>query len=162
MQRRQADEVARVSAGEVVAAAAAAVLLAGMFLDWFGVEVTTSRIRGAEGLADQAGGVNAWQAFGVTDIVLFAGAVLALAPLAARLTGGLPRMGVHPGLLVAVAGAVATVTGIIAVADPPIEKGTFAGGIVAVAVERETGAWVSLAACAAIVAGGLLWARKPN
>lgn len=64
--------------GEIVAAVAAVVLLVSTFLDWYDVL----------GLA----GVNAWQAFGVIDIVLLVVVVLGLATLAVQLVGRGPAM----------------------------------------------------------------------
>lgn len=151
----------RPTLGEALAAAAGAALLVGMSLTWFGVEITATQIRGAEALADQAGDRNAWQSFGFIDLVLFAAAVLALAPLGARLTGGLPDLPVHPGAVVAGVGVAALLAAIIGVTDPPVKTGTFAGGIV-VDVAREPGAWLSVAASAGILAAGALWSRSDD
>jgi hypothetical protein len=140
-----------------VAAAGGVVLLVGMTLDWFTTEITASRIPGATALAERAGGLNAWEAFGLTDVVLLVAALVALVPLAGRLTGGMRLRQVPAGLMVALAGGVALLVGAIGVIDPPIEEGRFAG--VVVEASREPGAWLSLAACAAIIVGGLMSVR---
>ena len=145
---------ARLPLGEALAAAAGGVLLLGMSLDWFTTEITANRIPGATALAERAGGLSAWEAFGSTDVVLFVAAVVAIAQLAARLTGGMPRLPVYPGVVVAVAGAVALIAAIVGIVDPPIEEGRFAG--VVVDASREPGAWLSLLACVGIVVGGLM------
>ena len=147
--------------GEALAAAAGVALLVGMSLTWFGVEITATQIRGAEALADQAGDRNAWESFGFIDLVLCAAAVLALAPVAARLTGGPPDLPMHPGAVVAGAGLAALLAAIIGVTDPPVKTGTFAGDIV-VDVSREPGAWLSLAGAGAILVGGLIWSRSDD
>jgi hypothetical protein len=145
----------RLTRGEAIAALGGALLLAAMFFDWF--EVTASR--GALEIGEAAGGPNAWEVFDFTDLVLMLAAALGLAQAVGRLTGGLPRLPLPVDVGVAVAGAAALVLVAVALADPPVEEGRFPG-IATVDSSSEPGAWAGLAACALIVAGGLLAARE--
>ena len=76
----------RVRTGEIVAAVGAVVLLISMFLDWYAPNV----VFGALDRLDL--GVNAWEAFGVIDLLLALVVVLGVALLAFQFAGRGPAL----------------------------------------------------------------------
>jgi hypothetical protein len=136
--------MARVRAGEWVAGAAAAALLAALFLDWYSVPLPPVGGRTLE-LA-----VSGWQAFDVIDVVL---ALLALVPLALVLTQATresPSVPVAFSVLATIAGALAALLVLYRIVNQP-GPNEF--------VDVEPGAWIGFAAAVAITAGGWLSMR---
>jgi hypothetical protein len=146
-----------VGAGEALSALGGVVLVAAMFLDWFGVDVS-GRLPGIEALGRTIKPVNAWQAFDAIDIVLLFAAVLALATALAAIAGSGLRLPIETAVLVAALGALAAALIAWRLADPPITQLT--SPTVTVDVTREVGAYLGLVAAAAIAAGGWLALRR--
>jgi hypothetical protein len=76
----------KLRAGELVTGGSAVLLLVVMFLDWYGLDVAL----GALGRLDL--GANAWEAFGVIDLVLALLVVLGIATLVSQLVGRGPAL----------------------------------------------------------------------
>lgn len=124
---------------DVVAGVAGAVLLASLFLDWYGPEV----VFGALGRIDF--GVSAWEAFSVLDVVL---ALLALVPfglVATQATRDSPSIPVLFSVLSTLAGTIATLLILYRLLNQPGPNDL---------VEVEPGAWIGLAAAVALAAAG--------
>ncbi len=121
--------------GEVVAAVAAVVLLAVMFLEWYGAD---------------GGGLSAWEAFSVTDVLLAAVALLAIGLAVVNATGRGPAVPVA----IAVVTVTLTLTALLLLAyrilNQPGPNDL---------VDVHAGAWLGLAALAAQL-GGAFWSLK--
>jgi hypothetical protein len=116
----------RLRAPELIAGAGGVALLVALSTDWYS-------------------GATAWQAFSVLDVVL---ALLALAPLALvalQATRQSPSLPVAFSVLTTVAGALATLLILYRILNQPGPNDL---------VEVEPGAWLGLAAAAAMAAGG--------
>ena len=122
----------RLRIGEALAAAAALALLVVMFMGWYGTEALT---------------LNAWETFAVTDLVLLAVALLALALAVAQITQRAPSLPVAFGVLTAAASIVALVLLAYRILNEPGPDDL---------VEVRTGAWLGLAALALVGAGAWL------
>jgi hypothetical protein len=119
----------RFDAGTVLVAAGALLLLVSLFLDWFGPP-------GA------GGGVNAWTTFEVLDLLL---AVLALAAVATLIVVGDAAVLLQRAVpWICFAALVIVASQLI---DPPPA---------ALDADRETGAWLALAATLVMACGALL------
>lgn len=140
-------DVSRVSRGEAIAAAAGLVLLVSMFLPWYGGTLT--------GIApvkvdDKSG----WEVFtGVLDILIILLAAGPAAIAAGRAANRLPPLPFEQGAMVLGAGLVLVGIVVIRLIDSPI--GT-AVPVPTIGVDstRKFGAFVALAAAAAISYGG--------
>ena len=119
----------RLRIGEGLAAAAALALLVVMFLGWYGTDAET---------------LSAWEAFAITDVVLFAVALLALALAVAQVTQRAPSLPVAFGVLTAAASIVAVVLLLYRILNEPGPDDL---------VEVRAGAWLGLAALALLGAG---------
>jgi hypothetical protein len=115
----------RLRGADLVAGAAAAALLASLFLDWYS-------------------GATAWQAFSVLDVVL---ALLALVPcglVATQATRDSPSLPIAFSVLSTVAGMIASLLILYRIVDQPGPND---------AVDVHLGAWAAFAAAAALTAG---------
>src|SRR5215213_6790441 len=115
-----------------------------MFIfDWFGVKGATD-----------LGGTNAWESYGITDIILF---LTALAAVALALTAasdaevGLP---VALSAIVTALGIISVILVIISIISPPSYDVPFMGQSVDASVK--IGVFLGLIAVAAVTAGGFL------
>jgi len=132
--------------GELVGGASGLALFAFMFLPWYGATITLGRLGSAS-----LGGLDAWEAFSVLDLVLFAAALLAVVVAVARLVGaGSVDVALPPGLIVAIAGAVAVILVVYRLIDPP----TIGQAGFEVDISRKPGIFLSLIAAAGIAYGG--------
>ena len=135
----------------MVAAAAGLALLVLMFLPWFGGRVVglSAPIR-----------VNAdtgWQACNALfDFLIVAAVAIAVGTVVARMANARVRLPLEQGLLVLIAGVVASVVVGVQLLDPPD------GPDVAAEIERsrEAAPFLALVAAAAIAYGGLLQRRE--
>jgi hypothetical protein len=116
----------RLRDGEWLAAAGGAALLAALFLDWYG-------------------GLSAWRAHAVIDVVLALVALVPFALFAAQATRRSPAVPVALSVLTPLAGLLAVLLIVFRMADQP-------GPDELRAVHG--GAWLGLAAAALIVVGG--------
>jgi hypothetical protein len=132
---RPRDE-ARVSLAEVVAALGALLLLASLFVDWYGPR-------------SGAGGLDAWSSFELVDLILAGLALATLVSVAeSALAPGRGRM--VPVALVRWTGPVALLLVVVALVNhPPVFQ-------FATDVRLETGIWLALAGslliCASLIA----------
>jgi hypothetical protein len=127
--------------GEVLAGAAGLALLGLLFVDWYGTTI-------AFGALDRLDlGLTAWEAFSVTDIVLALVAVLAIALAVTNAAGRGPALPVALGVLTSTAGLAATLLVLYRIVNQPGPNDV---------IEVRTGAWLALAATAAVFFGGWL------
>ncbi len=130
----------RLGRGEKIAGISAVILLLVMFLlDWFGAPGAIDAFAEAAGVDT---GINAWQAFGFIDIILFltVGAAIVVAVMAANATDhNLPVAG---SAIVAGMGILSTILILYRIIDPPFSA------------DRELGVFIGLIAAAGIAYGG--------
>jgi hypothetical protein len=100
-------DVNRLSRGEQITGIAAVLLFIDMFLNWYGANLTGAQAA----LADRFGvdtDVNAWQAFGTTDILMLITIVAALVMVGLRVMGRSANLPVSVPLVVATLGGLMT------------------------------------------------------
>ncbi|MGI8728082.1 MAG: hypothetical protein ACR2K6_10455, partial [Solirubrobacterales bacterium] len=133
-----------ISTGEKIAAAAGVVLILVMFIfDWYSVG-GGSIDTGAGTVEFDGGGVNAWQAFGLIDLILFisAGVAIALAVMSANSQS--PNLPVALSAIVAGLGILATLLVLYRILDVPGPGG----------IDRGIGVFLGLLAAVGIAYGG--------
>jgi hypothetical protein len=116
--------------GEIVAGVAAVLLLIVMFLDWYGVL----------GLAS----ANAWEAFGVVDLVLALVVVLGLATLASQVVGRGPALPVALEVITSTVALIALLLVAYRIVNQPGPNDL---------VDVKLGAWLGLLATAGVFWG---------
>lgn len=137
-------DTSRISFGEMVAGASAVALLIFMFLPWYGV---STEVPGFEASVS----ANAWEAFGFIDILLFLVILVTLGLVGARATGNVPTgLPAPPGLIVAVAGAIALVLIVLRILSIPGPDVDVEG----VDFGRKIGIFLGLIAAGGITFGG--------
>jgi hypothetical protein len=124
-------EGGRLRPGDVLAAAAAVVLLGVTFLDWYAP-------------AARGEGLDAWHAFAVVDLVIGLAATLALALTALNVGGRGPAVPVGVGVVTSTISLVALILVAYRILNQPGPNDV---------IEVEIGAWLGLAATAALFAG---------
>jgi hypothetical protein len=129
----------RLRDGDVLAGAAGIALLASLFLDWYAPAV----VFGALDRIDF--GASGWEAFSVLDVVLALLALVPLALVATQATRDSPALPVAFSVFALLAGLLAALLILYRILNQPGPND---------AVEVEPGAWVGLAAAAALTAGG--------
>jgi hypothetical protein len=97
-------ELSRVRPGELVAAAGGVALLVVMFFDWYAAGGTTE-VGGRN--VDVSVGFTAWEAFGITDILLALAAVVAIGTAAISASRRSPALPVAGSVLTSTAGILA-------------------------------------------------------
>jgi len=132
----------RFRAGEILAGASGGVLLASMFLDWYSVSADAAL--GADG---QVRGVSAWGAFTVVDVFLALVALLGIALALSQVVGRGPALPVALGVISTTLALAGTVLLLYRILNQP-------GPNEVIGVSM--GAWVGLAACLGVFAGGWL------
>jgi hypothetical protein len=138
-------DTSRLGTGELIAGASGVVLLIALFLPWYGVDLEVAG-------ASIGGDVNAWEAMGFIDILLFLVALFAIAVPVARAVGSLPE-DVPAGLAVLVAGGFGLVLVLFRLIDVPgPDVPAIAGDTIDVG--RRAGLFVGLIAVAGIAYGG--------
>jgi hypothetical protein len=138
----------RLSQGELIAGIAGVVLLIDLWFSWYGITVSAGG--GFLNRFSIGASANAWESFGVIDIILFLVALIAIGVAVLRALDRLPEMPYPPGALLTVAGAVALLLIVFRIIDPPIDT----QGIQGIDVSRKIGVWLGLLAAAAITYGG--------
>lgn len=141
----------RISQGEIIAAVAALVLFIVMFITWFSLSADGE----GEIFLDAAGvdtGVNAWQAFGFIDIVLFVTILVAVGGAIVAATATSVNAPVAVSAITAGFGIVSFLLVLFRVISPP-GSGDIpdAAGI---GIDRGIGVWLGLILTAAIAFGG--------
>lgn len=152
-------DLKRLGLGERIAAGAAIVLFAVMFIDWFGIEVTGggpvegggTGVTGSVNVDVQDAGVSAWDALDVIPLMLMLAifAVLLTAFIAANRTQ--VDTPVPLGMVATALSALAVVLILYRVISPP-EFGSIFG--VTVEGTRKLGLYLGLIAAAAMTYGG--------
>lgn len=133
-------DTSAVGRGEAVAGFAAVALLLIMFIfDWFGFG---GAIDTGFGTIDVGGGFNAWESFGLIDIVLFLTIVAAIAVAAMAASGAGAGLPVAGSAVVTGLGGLSTILILYRILDTPGNSG------------REIGVFLGLIAAAAITYGG--------
>ena len=129
------------STGEKVAAASGAVLLLLMFvLDWFSVEDT-----------GDLGGLNAWQSFGLIDLVLL---LAALAGIALAIVAGTRSTVNLPVALSAITAGLGILSVALIIFRIIVTPEFSAGGFGDIETDRSIGVFLGLLAAAGIAYGG--------
>ena len=143
-------ETARVSRGETIAAAGAVVLLAAMFLPWFGGSLS------GIGAPVKVPTTTGWEAFGrLFDFLLVVAGAIPIGIVVAKATDRLPTLPLEQGVLVLGAGALAFLIVGVRLLDPPALIDVAIPNV-DVEVSRKVAAFVALAGAAAIAYGGRL------
>lgn len=101
-------DVNRLSRGEKIAGAAALLLLIDMFLNWYSVNISGA-LSAAASRAGIDTSVDAWQAFGTTDLLMLITILAALTMVGLRVMGRSANLPVSLPLVVAALGAITTV-----------------------------------------------------
>jgi hypothetical protein len=136
------------SQGELIAGIAGLVLLIDLWFKWYGVKVS-----GGGGLLKGFSigvSANAWQSFGLIDIILFLIALIAIGVAVMRALNNMPDMPYPPATLVTIAGAIALLLIIFRIIDTPVDT----QGVDGIDVQRKIGVWIGLLAAAALTYGG--------
>jgi hypothetical protein len=104
-------DTSKLSLGDQIAAASGVALLIVLFLPWYGVDVNVAGFSASES-------VNAWEAMGFIDILLFLVALVAIGVPVARATGSLPEDVPGP-LVVLIAGGLGLLLVLFRLIDIP-------------------------------------------
>lgn len=137
----------RLSQGELIAGIAGLVLLIDLWFKWYGVKVSAG---GALQNFNIGVSANAWESFGLIDIILFLVALIAIGVAVLRALNRLPDMPFPPAQLVTIAGGVALLLIIYRIIDTPVDT----GGVDGIDVTRKIGVWIGLLSAAAVTYGG--------
>ena len=150
-------EPRRLRGGELVAGVSAVLLLAFMFVPWYGVKVALLRGPGATLVGADA---NPWDAFTVIDIYLLLTSLVALALVVFQMTQRAPAIPVSMSVVTTVLGAVAVVLILVRILDPPGVSGLPA--LVASRLERtvKPGAFLGLLSALGIAVGAWMSLRE--
>ncbi len=138
--------------GALVAGASGALLMGSMFLPWFGLDARIELPGERASATVEAARLNAFEAFGVIDIVLLVSAALGIA-LAIR--AFLPSLPDNPLLTVAVlaAAALSALLIVYRLLDPPSFDGVAEG--LDTAIGRRIGAFFGLLGAAGLALGAI-------
>ena len=137
----------RLSQGELIAGIAGFVLLIDLWFKWYGVKVSAG---GALRNFNIGVSANAWESFGLIDIILFLVALIAIGVAVLRALNNMPDMPFPPAQLLTVAGGIALLLIIYRIIDTPVDT----GGVNGIDVTRKIGVWIGLLSAAALTYGG--------
>jgi hypothetical protein len=138
----------RLSQGELIAGIAGFVLLIDLWFKWYGVKFS-----GAGGvLKGFSIGVsaNAWEAFGLIDIILFLVALICIGVAVTRALNRMPDLPYPPATIIAIAGGIALLLILFRTISTPVDT----HGVSGIDVTRKIGLWIGLLSAAAITYGG--------
>jgi hypothetical protein len=138
----------RLSTGELIAGIAGLVLLIDLWFKWYGVKVSAGG--GLLKNFDIGVSANAWQSFGLIDIILFLVALIAIGVAVMRALNNMPDMPYPPATLITIAGAVALLLIIFRTISTPVDT----HGVDGIDVTRKIGLWIGLLSAAAMTYGG--------
>jgi drug/metabolite transporter (DMT)-like permease len=124
--------VRRLRGGEWIALAGAIVLVASLWLHWYGTRA---------GLGEQTG----WQAFGILDVVLVLLALVPVALAVTQATRASPALPTFFSVMTVVAGVLAALLILIRIVAQPGPNAL---------VTVQAGAWAGFAAAVVVAAGG--------
>jgi len=131
----------RLTQGQKIAAASGLVLLVSLWLSWYGIDL--GQVGGAIGAGLDLS-ANAWQAFGLLDLLLFITAVAAIAFAALAANGRRVDLPVAPAQVVAGLAALATLLVVYRIINAPGPDG---------AIGVEFGAFIGLLSAAGVTFG---------
>jgi len=140
-------ELSRLRPGELIAAAGGVALLVVMFLDWYAAGGTTSV--GGQSITVSVG-ITAWQAFGITDILLALAALIAIGLAVTTATRRSPALPVAASVITATTGILATLLVLYRILNQPGPNDF---------VEVKFGAFLGFLAVLAVAVGGFLAMR---
>jgi hypothetical protein len=129
-------ELARLRPWEWLAGVAGTALVGSLFLDWYSVVTILS-------LPAPDGGLSAWEAFAVTDVLLLLSGLFGVAIFLTMATQAAAAVPIATASLATVSALVALVAVAIRTINPP------GSGL-----DRSAGLWIGLAAALALVASG--------
>jgi hypothetical protein len=109
-------ELSRLRPGELIAAAGGVALLVVMFLDWYAAGGTTSV--GGQSISVSVG-FTAWEAFGITDILLALAALIAIGLAVLTATRRSPALPVAASVITATTGILATLLVLYRILNQP-------------------------------------------
>ena len=138
----------RLGRGEKIAAVSAVLLLLIMFIfSWFGIDASG-------GTFSASAGANAWESFGLIDLILFITAVAAIALAVMRANAQDIDAPLSPAAVVAGLGILSVVLILFRIISPPDFGVGDLGDLAGVEVGREIGVFLGLIAAAGIAYGG--------
>jgi len=133
-------DLSRLRPGELIAAAGGIALLVVMFLDWYELE-------GGGGI--RSIGLNAWQAFGLLDVILAIAALAGIGLAVVTAARRSPALPVAASVVTAAVGIAATLLVLYRILDQPgpnefvaAELGAFLGFVSSLAIAA--GGWASM------------------
>jgi hypothetical protein len=139
-------ELSRLRAGELIAAAGGVALLVVMFLDWYAAGGTTE-VGGQD--IEISVGFSAWEAFGITDILLALSALIAIGTAVITATRRSPALPVAGSVITSTAGGFATLLVLYRIVNQPgpnefieVKFPAFLGFLCALAIAA--GGWRSM------------------
>ena len=142
----------RLSTGEMIAGISGAILLISMFLKWYSISVS-----GGGGILGNTsfgvGSVNAWESFGIIDLILFLCALAAIANAVLKAMARDLDLPWPTATIVAAAGALAFLLILFRLLVDPVDVGDLPG-TVDVDVGRGIGLFLGLISAAGIAYGG--------
>jgi len=140
-------ELSRLRPGELIAAGGGVALLVVMFLDWYAAGGTTSV--GGQPISVSVG-FTAWEAFGITDILLALAALIAIGLAVLTATRRSPALPVAASVITATTGILATLLVLYRILNQPGPNDF---------VEVKFGAFLGFLAVLAVAVGGFLAMR---
>jgi hypothetical protein len=145
-------DTGRLGRGEMIAAVSAVALLLIMFIfKWFGVEIDS----GLGDLGTASVSANAWQSFGVIDLILFITIVVAVGLAVMKANQQSVNLPVAASALVAGLGILSVLLILFRIISPP-DFGSGGVSIDGLSHTRKIGAFLGLIASAGIAYGGYL------
>ena len=139
-------ELTRLRAGELIAAAGGVALLVVMFLDWYAAGGTTE-VAGRD--LEISVGFNAWQAFGITDILLALTALAGIGLAVVTASHRSPALPVAASVITTAVGAFATLLVFYRILNQPgpnefieVQIPAFLGFLCVLAITA--GGWLSM------------------
>jgi hypothetical protein len=139
-------ELTRLRAGDLIAAAGGVALLVVMFLDWYAAGGTTE-VGGRD--IEISVGFSAWEAFGITDVLLVICALIAIGLAAVTVTRQSPALPVAASVITATIGALATLLVLYRILNQPgpnefieVKLPAFLGFLCVLAITA--GGWLSM------------------
>ena len=139
-------ELSRLRAGELIAAAGGVVLLVVMFLDWYAAGGVTA-VGGRD--VEISVGFSAWEAFGITDVLLALAALVAIGTAVLAATRPSPALPIAGSVATTAAGAFAALLLLYRILNQPgpnefieVEWPAFLGFLCVLAIAA--GGWLGL------------------
>jgi hypothetical protein len=130
----------RIGPGELIAGISGFVLLVSLWLNWYGIDIGGGALLKNLNVSVS---VNAWESFGLIDIILFLAALIAIGVAVLKGMGRLPQMPYPPALIITSAGGIALLLILFRTISPPADG-----------LSRKFGLFVGLISAIGVVYGG--------